>query len=196
MKGARAWVERTLSAYRQAVQSPKSHASKSSYRPLFEASIREFDAWVRRASPQTKEELEMQVKEIMTPEVDLIDPEASVQAVAQKMRDDGVGAVPVAENDRLVGMVTDRDIVLRAVAEGDIGGATARQVMSPKILYCFDDQSTDEVLRNMSENQVRRLPVLNRAKRLVGMVSLGDLAAHASADLAGEALRGISRTGL
>ncbi len=77
----------------------------------------------------------MQVKDIMTPEVDLIDPEASVQAVAQKMRDDDVGAVPVAENDRLVGMVTDRDIVLRAVAEGDMGGATARQVMSPKILY-------------------------------------------------------------
>ncbi len=135
LKGARVWVERTLSAYRQAVQSPKSHASKSSYRPLFEASIREFDAWLRRASPQTKEELEMQVKDIMTPEVDLIDPEASVQAVAQKMRDDDVGAVPVAENDRLVGMVTDRDIVLRAVAEGDMGGATARQVMSPKILY-------------------------------------------------------------
>ncbi|MGH8545462.1 MAG: CBS domain-containing protein, partial [Gammaproteobacteria bacterium] len=75
-----------------------------------------------------------------------------------------------------------------------IGSATARQVMSPKILYCFDDQSPDEVLRNMSENQVRRLPVLNRAKRLVGMVSLGDLATHASGELAGEALRGISRT--
>ncbi|MGH8615894.1 MAG: CBS domain-containing protein [Gammaproteobacteria bacterium] len=138
----------------------------------------------------------MQIKDIMTPDVDLIDPEATVQAVAQKMRDDDVGAVPVAENDRLVGMVTDRDIVLRAVAEGDIGRATARQVMSPKILYCFDDQSPDEVLRNMSKNQVRRLPVLNRAKRLVGMVSLGDVAAHAPAELAGEALRGISRTGV
>jgi len=139
----------------------------------------------------------MQVKDIMTPEVDLIDPEARVQAVAQKMRDDDVGAVPVAENDRLVGIVTDRDIVLRVVAEGDMGGATARQVMSPKILlYCFDGQSPEEVLRNMSENQVRRLPVLNRAKRLVGMVSLGDLAAHVPAERAGEALRGISRTGV
>jgi len=139
----------------------------------------------------------MQVKDIMTPEVDLIDPEATVQVVAQKMRDDDVGAVPVAENDRLVGMVTDRDIVLRAVARGaNMGSYTARQVMSPKILYCFDDQSPDEVLRNMSENQVRRLPVLNRAKRLVGMVSLGDVAAHAPAALAGEALKGISRTGV
>jgi CBS domain-containing protein len=138
----------------------------------------------------------MQIKAIMTPEVDLIDPETSVRAVAQKMRDDDVGAVPVAENDRLVGMVTDRDIVLRAIAEGaDVGSCTARQVMSPNILYCFDDQSPEEVLRYMSENQVRRLPVLNRAKYLVGMVSLGDLAQHSPAEQAGEALRGISKTG-
>lgn len=108
----------------------------------------------------------MQIRDIMTRDVDLIDPEATVQTVAQKMRDDDVGAVPVAENDRLVGMVTDRDIVLRAVAQGDIGSATARQVMSPKILYCFDDQSPDEVLRNMSENQVRRLPVLKSCQAL------------------------------
>jgi CBS domain-containing protein len=138
----------------------------------------------------------MQVKAIMTSEVDLIDPEASVRAVAQKMRDDDVGAVPVAENDKLVGMVTDRDIVLRAVAEGaDMGSYTARQVMSPNVLYCFDDQFPEEVLQNMRENQVRRLPVLNRDKRLVGMVSLGDLAQHSPAALAGEALKGISRTG-
>jgi CBS domain-containing protein len=138
----------------------------------------------------------MQIKAIMSPEVDLIEPEATVQAVAQKMREDDVGAVPVAENDRLVGMVTDRDIVLRAAAEGgEMGRYRTRQVMSPKILYCFDDQSTEEVLRNMSENQVRRLPVLNRAKRLVGMVSLGDLAQHSPAGLAGETLRRISKTG-
>ncbi|MGH9893019.1 MAG: CBS domain-containing protein, partial [bacterium] len=104
--------------------------------------------------------------------------------------------VPVGENDRLLGMVTDRDIVLRAVAEGaSMDSYTARQVMSPNVLYCFDDQSPEEVLRNMMENQVRRLPVLNRDKRLVGMVSLGDLAQHTPAALAGEALRGISRAG-
>jgi CBS domain-containing protein len=134
----------------------------------------------------------MQIKAIMTPEVHLIDPETSIRAVAQKMRDD-VGAVPVAEHDRLVGMVTDRDIVLRAVAEGgDMGSYTARQVMSPNVLYCFDDQSRR---CEMKENQVRRLPVLNRDKRLVGMVSLGDLAQHSTAEQAGEALKGISRTG-
>lgn len=72
---------------------------------------------------------------------------------------------------------------------------TARQVMSPNVLYCFDDQSPEEVLRNMRENQVRRLPVLNRDKCLVGMVSLGDLAQHSPAALAGEALKGISRSG-
>ncbi len=78
----------------------------------------------------------MQIKAMMTPEVDLIDPHMSVRAVAQKMRDDNVGAVPVAENDRLLGMVTDRDIVLRAVAEGaDVASYTARQVMSPNVLY-------------------------------------------------------------
>jgi CBS domain-containing protein len=136
----------------------------------------------------------MQIKAIMTPEVDLVSPQTSVRAVAQKMRDDDVGAVPVAENGRVVGMVTDRDIVLRAVAEGgDMDSYTARQVMSPDVLYCFDDQSPEEVLRNMKENQVRRLPVVNRDKRLVGMVSLGDLAKHSPAAHTGEALRGISK---
>jgi len=138
----------------------------------------------------------MQIKAIMTPEVDLVNPERTVRAVAQKMRDDDVGAVPVAENGKLVGMVTDRDIVLRAVAEGgDMDSYTARQVMSPAVLYCFDDESTEEVLQNMKENQVRRLPVVNRDKHLVGMVFLGDLAQHSPAAQTGEALRGISRGG-
>ncbi|MGH8580053.1 MAG: CBS domain-containing protein [Gammaproteobacteria bacterium] len=137
----------------------------------------------------------MQVKEIMTRELDLIHPDATVQAVARKMRDDDVGALPVVENDSLVGMVTDRDIVLRAVAEGDIDGATARKVMSSHILYCYADQSVEEVLQNMGENQVRRLPVVDRDKCLVGMVSLADLAMHAPAEKAGEALKGISKSG-
>ena len=136
----------------------------------------------------------MRIKAIMTPEVDLVNPETSVRAIAQKMRDEDVGAVPVAEDGRVVGMVTDRDIVLRAVAEGgDVDSYTARQVMSSGVLYCFDDQSAQEVLQNMKENQVRRLPVVNRDKRLVGMVSLGDLAQHSPAAQTGEALRGISR---
>jgi CBS domain-containing protein len=134
----------------------------------------------------------MQVKEIMTRELDLVHADATVQAVARKMRDDDVGALPVAENDSLIGIVTDRDIVLRAVAEGDIDGATARTVMSSKLVYCYADQSVEEVLQNMGENQVRRLPVVDRDKCLVGMVSLADLAMHAPAEKAGEALKGIS----
>ncbi len=121
------------------------------------------------------------------------DADATVQAVARKMLDDDVGAAPDAENDKLVGIVTDRDIVLRAVAEGDTGGATARAVMSPKLIYCFADQSVEEVLQNMGKNQVRRLPVVDRDMCLVGMVSLADLAMHAPAEKAGEALKGISQ---
>ena len=91
-------------------------------------------------------------------------------------------------------MVTDCDILLRAVAgRVDMDSYTARQVMSPDVLYCFDDQSAEDGLRSMKENQVRRLPVVNRDKRLVGMVSLGDLAQHSPAAQTGEALKGISR---
>jgi CBS domain-containing protein len=163
---------------------------------LFPAPSSAFLAFKKWRKRQPSGGTEMQIKDIMTSEVDLVNPETSVRAVAQKMRDDDVGAVPVAENGRLVGMVTDRDIVLRAVAEGgDMDSYTARQVMSSDVLYCFEDQFVEEVLRNMKENQVRRLPVVNRDKHLVGMVSLGDLAQHGPAALAGEALKGISRTG-
>lgn len=135
----------------------------------------------------------MQVEEIMTRELDLVDADETVQTVARKMREDDVGAVPVAEGDKLVGIVTDRDIVLRAVAEGDIG-ATARKVMSSHILYCYADQPVEEVLQHMGENQVRRLPVLSRDRSLIGMVSLGDLAAAAPEEKTGQALKGISKS--
>lgn len=137
----------------------------------------------------------MQVRDIMTREVDLIDADATVQAVARKMRDDDVGTVPVTENDTLIGIVTDRDIVLRAVAEGDIHDATARTVMSSEMIHCYADQSVEEVLQNMGENQVRRLPVVDRTERLVGMISLADLAMHAPTEKAGEALKAISESG-
>jgi CBS domain-containing protein len=109
------------------------------------------------------------------------------------MRDEDIGSLPVVENERLVGMVTDRDIVVRAVAEGqDVRTATAREAMSPRILYCFDDQTVEEVLENMGEQQIRRLPVVDRDKRLVGVVSLGDLARSAKKK-AGDALKEISQ---
>jgi CBS domain-containing protein len=113
---------------------------------------------------------------VMTPEVTWVGPDTDLQEIARKMRDEDFGAVPVAEQDRLIGMITDRDIVVRCVAAGmDVCSATARQVMSPHILYCFDDESVESVLQNMGANQIRRLPVVNREKRLVGVISLGDL---------------------
>jgi CBS domain-containing protein len=135
----------------------------------------------------------MQVKEVMTERVSVVEPDTQIPQIARKMRDEDIGSMPVVENERLVGIVTDRDIVVRAVAEGqDVRTATAREAMSPRILYCFDDQTVDEVLGNMGEQQIRRLPVVDRDKRLVGVVSLGDLA-QAAKKKAGEALKEISQ---
>lgn len=135
----------------------------------------------------------MQVKEVMTPQVSVVAPDAQIPEIARKMRDEDIGSVPVVENERLVGMVTDRDIVIRTVAEGqDIRTVTAREAMSPRILYCFDDQTVEDVLGNMGEQQIRRLPVVDRDKRLVGVVSLGDLS-KAAKRKAGDALKEISQ---
>ena len=101
------------------------------------------------------------------------------------------GVLPVGENDRLVGMITDRDIAIRAVAEGMGPQTKVREVMSREVKYCFEDEDLDDVTDNMGELQLRRLPVLNREKRLVGIVSLGDVAVGHAAD-ASEALQGIS----
>ncbi|MGF1612219.1 MAG: CBS domain-containing protein [Kiloniellales bacterium] len=129
----------------------------------------------------------------MTSDVSLVNPATTVNEASRLMRDHDIGALPIGEDDRLVGMVTDRDIVLRAVADGKDPTATrVSEVMSDRILYCFDDQSIDEVATNMGDNQVRRLPVLNRDKRLVGIVSLGDLSVGGAAGVASEALEQIS----
>lgn len=136
----------------------------------------------------------MIVRDCMTNYVELTSPETMLLEAAQRMRDGDFGMLPVGENDRLVGMVTDRDIVVRAVAEGkDIRETAVREAMSAKVLYCFEDQSIDEVARTMGEHQVRRLPVLNREKRLVGILSLGDVAGSLQhGNSAREALRQIS----
>ena len=134
----------------------------------------------------------MQVRQVMTNQVTWVAPDTHVPEIARKMRDEDFGAMPIAEQDRLVGIVTDRDIVVRCVAQDvDVRSATARQVMSPRVLYCFDDEEVESVLQNMAANQVRRLPVINRDKRLVGVVSLGDLS-KAAQDPAGDALKEIS----
>jgi CBS domain-containing protein len=136
----------------------------------------------------------MQVRDVMTSKVSMVKPDALLSEVAKRMRDEDIGAVPVADGDKLIGMVTDRDIVTRGVAETtDVSRIRARDVMSPKVLYCMEDESVTDVLINMRDEQIRRLPVVNQEKRLVGVVSLGDLS-QAETDRAGDALAGISKT--
>ena len=136
----------------------------------------------------------MNIQDVMTADVSFAAPDTSILEIARKMRDADIGSLPVVENDRLVGMVTDRDIVVRVVAEGgDVGTKTARDAMSPGVLYCFSDDSIEAVLENMGDQQIRRLPVVNRDKRLVGVVSLGDLALSGKRKAAGEALQEISQ---
>ena len=121
----------------------------------------------------------MQLKELMTPAVEVISPEASIREAAEKMRNLDIGPLPVCDGDRLVGMLTDRDITVRAVADGrDPVTTLVHEVMTPDIVYGFDDQDVQDATRLMEQYQIRRLPVLNRRKQLVGMVALGDLAVH------------------
>jgi len=138
----------------------------------------------------------MQIREVMTERVRFVNPEAQLAEIAAEMRDNDFGAVPVADDERLIGMVTDRDIVVRGLAQGLGLTATAREVMSPNVLYCFETDSVEDVLKNMGANQVRRLPVINRAKRLVGVVSLGDLSKAAGQAPIGGALKKISQLGI
>lgn len=119
----------------------------------------------------------MLVKECMTKKVELGTPSMSLYEAAKKMRDGDFGMLPIEDNDRLVGMITDRDIAVRCVAEGrDSKNVHVADVMTERVLYCFDDQSLEDVAKNLGVNQVRRLPVVNREKRLVGILSLCDLA--------------------
>lgn len=121
------------------------------------------------------------IKDVMSRDFKWMAPDSPVSQVAQKMRDMDCGFMPLAENDKMIGMITDRDITIRAVAEGKKPEEVqARDIMTPKTYYCYDDQDVEEVCNNMGEIQVRRLPVVNRDKRLVGIVSMGDLAQVAS----------------
>jgi CBS domain-containing protein len=136
----------------------------------------------------------MRVSEVMTKSPECIAPNATVQEAAGRMKSLDVGSLPVCDDDRLVGVITDRDIALRSVAEGhDPRADPVRETMTPGIIYCFDDQDAAEAAKMMSEKQIRRLPVLDRNKRLVGIVSLGDLAVEAHDDkMTGDALKHIS----
>ena len=137
----------------------------------------------------------MQVKEVMTKGAECVRPDDTLQQAASKMRDLDVGPLPVCDNDRLAGMLTDRDITVRAVAEGrDPKSAKVRDAMSEGVCYCFEDDDVKEAARLMKEKQLRRLVVLNRDKRLVGIVSLGDLAVETGDQhLAGQTLQRVSQ---
>lgn len=116
------------------------------------------------------------ISDVMTDDVYLVTPEQTIAEAALMMRDKDVGSVAVQKDDKLVGMLTDRDLAVRAVAEGLGPGTAVREVMSEGIKYCFEDQEVDEVAANMAELEVRRLPVVNRNKRLVGFVALSNIA--------------------
>src|SRR3954468_4385797 len=119
----------------------------------------------------------MRVSEAMTRQVRVASPGQSIRDVAKMMAESDAGAMPVGDNDRLVGMITDRDIAIRAVAQGKGPDTPVRDVMSTEqVLYCYEDEELEQVAKNMSDQQVRRLPVVNRQKRLVGIVSFGDVA--------------------
>jgi CBS domain-containing protein len=137
----------------------------------------------------------MRVSEAMTREVRVATPGQSIRDAAQAMAELDAGVLPVGENDRLIGMITDRDIAIRAVAAGKGPDTPVREVMSTEVRYCFDDEDIDHVAHNMGENQVRRLPVVNRDKRLVGIVSLADVALTKDKNAAADAVTGVSRPG-
>jgi len=135
----------------------------------------------------------MQVHHLMSRDVATITPGTTLKDAARRMADLDVGALPVSDKDRLVGMITDRDIAVRGVAQGRTASAKVRDVMTPQIKYCFDDQELDEIAINMADLQLRRLPVVDRDKRLVGILSLADIAVSDDTGCAIEALSGISR---
>ena len=137
----------------------------------------------------------MRVSEAMTREVRVANPGQSIREVAKIMAEIDAGAMPVGDNDRLVGMITDRDIAIRAVAQGKGPDTLVRDVMSTEqVLFCYDDEELEHVAKNMSEQQVRRLPVVNRDKRLVGIVSLGNLAQR-EGRAANKAVKGVTKPG-
>jgi CBS domain-containing protein len=139
----------------------------------------------------------MQLKDVMTREVTVVPPEATVQDAARKMEQLDIGPLPVCDGERLVGMITDRDIIVRAVAQRRGPATTAvHEVMTPEVAYYFEDQDVTEARRLMAGRQLRRLPVLNRNKWLVGLVALGDLAVDTGdPQRVGETLKAVSEPG-
>ena len=135
----------------------------------------------------------MKVKTAMHKGVTWVEPTTSIEQLARLMREHDIGAIPIGENDRLVGMVTDRDVVCRCIAAGlDPKTTTARDVMTEGIIFCIDKQELDDAARIMETKKVRRLPVINGKKRMIGMLSLGDVYHRAPDHLGGEVLHAVS----
>ena len=137
----------------------------------------------------------MKVSDAMTRDVRVASPHETIYDAARAMEAMDIGALPVGQDDRLVGMVTDRDIVVRALARSKGPNTRVREVMSMEVRYCYDDEDLGHVAANMAELRVRRLPVVDRDKRLVGIISLGDIAMAQGRAAAGEAIIGVSRPG-
>jgi CBS domain-containing protein len=137
----------------------------------------------------------MHITEVMSTDVKLASPKQSIQDAARMMVEIDVGAIPVGEDDRLVGMITDRDIAVRAVAAGKPANTPIADVMSHEVKYCFESDDIDAVSVNMADLKLRRLPVVDRQKRLVGIVSLADIALSGGPNDATTALSGISEPG-
>ena len=134
------------------------------------------------------------LKDLMSRDVEVISPDAPIKEAAQQMRKGNFGLMPVGENDRMIGAISDRDIAIRAVADGRDANTKVREVMSKGIIWAYEDDSVDDAVKIMSERQIRRLPIVNKQKRLVGIVALGDLAVVKSdIKAAGEALSKISK---
>ena len=136
----------------------------------------------------------MQAKDFMTTGVECVSPGMSMRDAALRMKSLDVGFLPVCENDRLVGTLTDRDLALRVIADGrDPDDCKARDIMTREVFWCYEDQPSDEVAEYMAEREIRRLLVLDRSKRLVGVISIGDLAKSGEEQKAGEAIREIAQ---
>ena len=135
----------------------------------------------------------MKVRDAMSTNVKLAKPNQTIREAAKVMAEIDAGVLPVTDGDRLLGMITDRDIAVRAVARGLGPETSIREVMTSEVKYAFDDEDLEDVAHNMADIKVRRLPVVNRDKRLVGIISIGDLSASAPPRQAGQALESISR---
>ena len=135
----------------------------------------------------------MKVNELMSEDIQIIDPDFTLQEAAEKMRKLDIGFLPIGENDKLVGMITDRDITIRGTAKGlDPKKTKIRDLMTPKVIYCLEDQPIEEAVKKMEDNQVRRLTVLNKDKRAVGVLSIGDLAVSGNGKLTSEVIENVS----